>query len=405
MNNLKWLSVKRKLDDLKDYEKNPRTMSKHDFDRLVKSLKENGYHNRLLVDTDNTIIGGHMRKKALVMAGLTPSDEVEILMPNRKLTEEEFKRINIQDNLPFGDFNIDMLANNFEIEELKEWGMPETWLPDVKKTGLTDDDEVPEVEKPKSKQGDIWILGNHRLMCGDSTSKEAVDKLVNNQKVDMVFTDPPYGMNLNTDWSKLESKLKFFTDKDSKGRGTKYNSVIGDNQSFSPDFILKNFNQCKEIFLWGADYYSERLINKNEGSWVVWDKRVNEQMDKIYGSSFELCWSKNKHRREIARITWAGCFGHNKKIDGGKRSHPTQKPVNLAEWFFDKWGKGLINIVDLYGGSGSTLIACEKTDRKCFMMELNEYYCDVIINRWQNYTGKEAVLESTGELYNSMDLK
>ena len=251
------------------------------------------------------------------------------------------------------------------------------------------EDNIPEVHHPISKLGDIWQLGNHRLMCGDSTDKECVDKLMNGKKADMVFTDPPYGMNLDTDFSGMKSKLF-------KGKtgGSDYTKVIGDNDDFKPELIttiFNNFNYCKEIFTWGADYYAELLPNKNDGSWIVWDKRLNDSADKMYGSCFELCWSKNKHKRDIARIKWAGIFGMEKQ-DTKNRVHPTQKPINLIFWFLNKYSKKNDLIVDLFGGSGSTLIACEYLNRNCYMMELDPKYCDVIITRWERLTGRKAVL-------------
>ena len=139
------------------------------------------------------------------------------------------------------------------------------------------------------------------------------------------------------------------------------------------------------------------MPNKNNGSWIVWDKRANgnddiEQdylSDKMYGSCFELCWSKTKHKRDIARIKWASIFGKEQEFDH-KRHHPTQKPIKLSQWFLEKYSKENDNILDLFGGSGSTLIACEQLNRKCYMMELDEYFTQVIISRWEKLTGKKA---------------
>lgn len=195
-------------------------------------------------------------------------------------------------------------------------------------------------------------------------------------------------MNLNTDWS------------GANGTGNKYEQGIVDD--FHPemiDLILKL--NVKETFLWGADYFAELLPDKNKGSWVVWDKRSNDetkeefisQSDKMFGSCFELCWSKNKHKREIARVKWAGIFGTEKEFDR-KRVHPTQKPTKLAAWFLEKYSKENDNVLDLFGGSGSTLIACEQLNRKCYMMELDPKYVDVIIKRYEKFTGKKAVKEN-----------
>ena len=147
--------------------------------------------------------------------------------------------------------------------------------------------------------------------------------------------------------------------------------------------IISDYESHDEVLLFGADYYAHS-IPQNIGSWFVWDKRGDDSADKMFGSCFELCWSKKKHKRDIIRIKWAGIFGMEKEHDK-KRKHPTQKPVALILWFFEKF-KGE-NIVDLYGGSGSTLLAAEKTNKKTFLMELDPKYCDVIIQRWCEYTG------------------
>ena len=150
----------------------------------------------------------------------------------------------------------------------------------------------------------------------------------------------------------------------------------------------------KETFIWGADYFAELLINRNDGSWIVWDKQnngegCNDSYDKMFGSNFELCWSKQKHKRALARVLWKGFFGMQNE-DTKKRVHPTQKPTELASWFFTKFSKENNIILDLFLGSGSTLIAAEKLKRKCYGMELDEKYCDVIIERWEQFTGQKA---------------
>ena len=204
-------------------------------------------------------------------------------------------------------------------------------------------------------------------------------------KADMVFTDPPYGMNLDTDYSKMSGN---------EGSGTKYEQGFVDE--FNPKMIeniFSFFSKVKEIFLFGADYYAEFIPNRNNGSWIVWDKRENEEtqanVDNRFGSMFELCWSKNKHKRAIVRFMWAGMM--KQKDYDSIRCHPTQKPAKLCALFIEKYGKKNDIIADLYGGSGSTLIACEQTNRRCFMMELDPKYIDVIINRWETFTGQKAV--------------
>lgn len=253
------------------------------------------------------------------------------------------------------------------------------------------DDAVPEVEeKAVSKRGEMYELGNSILMCGDSTNAEDVARLMNGAKATMIFSDPPYGMRLDTDYSKMngsDKNIEFKQVKKVVGSKT-YNKVEGDNEDFKPELIqtfLDNFPDVKEMFLWGADYYAELLEDKNNGSWIVWDKREeNEQFDKMFGSMFELCWSKNKHKREIARVRWCGVFGTEQEFDK-KRYHPTQKPIKLVEWFLNRYSKENDLVVDLYGGSGSTLIGCEEKGLQSRVMELDPKYCDVIRRRYTKW--------------------
>jgi DNA modification methylase len=252
-------------------------------------------------------------------------------------------------------------------------------------------DHIPEVAQNELnvKLGDLYQLGEHRLLCGDCTDKSNVDKLMDGEKADMVFTDPPYGMNLDTAMSGRQ------TEKDGWLSNPKnYSKVIGDGEDFHPGLIttvFDNFGYVAEVFLFGADYYAELIPDRKKGSWVSWDKRAGVETMKWSTSEFELCWSKQRHHRKVARITWSGILGTEQEHDHSSgRTHPTQKPTKLAEWFFDHWGKDKINIVDLYLGSGSTLIACEKTKRKCYGMEIDPHYCSVIIKRWQEFTGNTA---------------
>ena len=372
------------IDKLKAATYNPRQISTKQYKDLKESITKFGLVDPIIVNKCYTIIGGHQRYK--ICKDLEYKDIGCIILD---LDKEQERELNIRLNKNTGEFDMDILANEFDIDELVDWGFKHIDLDiniDKITEGNTEDDHIPEVKESRVKLGDVWQLGKHRLMCGDSTKESDVAKLMNGEKADMVFTDPPYGMNLNTDYSDMKYEFK-----GSKG-GNKYNKVIGDNNDFKPELIttiFKNFDYCKEVFIWGADYFAEYIENKNNGSWIVWDKRLDESADKMYGSCFEMCWSKNKHKREIARIKWAGIFGMEKE-HYKKRVHPTQKPMLLTEWFFNKWGKGLSIVVDLYLGSGSTLIACEKTNRTCYGMELDTKYCDVIIERWEQFTGQKA---------------
>ena len=369
-----------------------------EYEKLKRSMQEFGYVEPIVWNKrTGNIVGGHQRYKVLLDIGISEVDCVVVDMDetkekalnlalNKIQGDWDYEKLkDLLQELDTGEFDLELTGFDMdEIEELiAQIHVPEEII----------EDEVPEPpEEPITKPGDLWILGRHRLLCGDATKKEDVERLMDGKKADMVFTDPPYGMSLNTDWSSAKPSSKFAKEKNVIG-GKKHRPVIGDNEDFVPILITSvfdNFSYCDEIFLWGADYYSELLINKNSGSWLVWDKRIDESMDKMYGSCFELCWSKNKHKREIIRVRWAGIFGTEQEFDH-KRFHPTQKPIKLCSWFINKFSNIGDIVVDLFLGSGSTLIACEQANRICYGMEIEPIYCDVIIRRWEAFTGQKAV--------------
>lgn len=396
--------VYKKVNDLIPYINNSRTHSEEQVNQIVASINEFGFTNPLLIDEKDNIIAGHGRLLAskklkmeevpcIVLSGLTEAQKKAYIIADNKMAlnagwNEELLKLELE-NLKELDF--DLKLTGFDIDELDD-----IFQVEEEQKIVEDDFDIEPPEEPKAKLGDIYQLGNHRLMCGDSTSEEDVEKLMNGNKADMVFTDPPYGMNLDTDFSGMKNKLDFAKEKGFTG-GKKYEQGIVDD--FNPKMIdLIMSLDVKEIFLWGADYFAELLPNKNDGSWIVWDKRANGNddieedysSDKMYGSCFELCWSKNRHKRDIARVKWAGVFGTEQEFDH-KRYHPTQKPIKLCEWFIKRYSNDDNFILDLFGGSGSTLIACEQLNRKCYMMELDPKYVDVIIQRWENFTGKKAI--------------
>lgn len=228
--------------------------------------------------------------------------------------------------------------------------------------------------------GDLWQIGEHRLLCGDSTKRGDVERLMGGQKAQMVFTDPPYGMFLNTDFDQM-----FAADNRHRKTGDRFDKIVGDNEDFNPlliESIFSNFSDVGEMFIWGADYFSELIPDRASGSWVVWDKRLDENMDKVSGNTFELCWSKQKHKRLIARILWSGHHGMQKD-DTRTRVHLTQKPTELVKWFFVNWGKTGDIVVDVFAGSGTTLVACQNLNRKYYAIEISPNYCAVILERMQ----------------------
>ena len=395
--------------ELTEFQGGLKERTQADYDKAKKSILKYGWSFVLYYWNDGKtkwIIDGHNRVtvlKQLEKDGyfIPPIPAIEVFCKDRKEAKEKLLRL----NSTFGKLTKESVLEFAEDIDLNfdEIALPDSVIDFTDQSGevaeTEGDDEAPEVDEksePVSKRGEMYELGNSILMCGDSTSAEDVARLMGGEKADMVFTDPPYGMRLNTDYADMNGAKKNIEFKQRKKvvGGKTYNKVIGDNDDFKPELIktvFENFGYCKEIFLWGADYFAELLEDKNEGSWVVWDKRDNnEQFDKMYGSMFELCWSKNKHKREIARVRWCGVFGTETEFDK-KRYHPTQKPIKLVEWFLTRYAKKGWLVVDLFGGSGSTLIGCEKNNIRCRTMELDPHYCDVIRKRytkWAKENGK-----------------
>ena len=383
--------VMRKVGDLIPYVNNSRTHSDDQVAQIAASIKEFGWTNPILVDGDNSIIAGHGR---LMAARKLKMDEVPTIELDY-LTDVQRKALIIADNKLALNSDWDLGLLSLELEELQGLyfdlaltGFSDDELAKLLEPeqvdGLTDEDAVPDVpDEPITKPGDIYQLGNHRLMCGDSTSIDAVEKLVNNTKIDLCYTDPPYGINEKGDRSKRTGAAE----------GTKYVDFKDDTIDYAVEayqIVEGALNVPRQVW-WGANYYCHALPQSN--NWFVWDKRVDDKQ-KDTQSDCELAWVKSKWSSvRIFRHLWKGMMKDSER--GQHRVHPTQKPVALAEWSFDYF-KEVSTVLDLFGGSGSTLIACEKTNRLCFMMEFEPHYCDVIVKRWEEFTGKKAVLLNGG---------
>lgn len=387
-----------------------------DYDKIKLSICKFGFSFPFFIwknGKTNYLIDGHGRFATLCKMQkdgylIPPLPVVYIQCKNKAEAKQKLLRLNSQYGRMSKESVLEFAEDiNLDFDEI---ALPDTTIDFADQSGevaeTEGDDEAPEVDEksePVSKRGEMYELGNSILMCGDSTDAEDVARLMGGEKADMVFTDPPYGMGLDTDYSSMKNKLEFAEGKNIKN-GKKYAQGIVD--AFKPELIttvFENFGYCKEIFLWGADYFAEMLEDKNNGSWVVWDKRASaendpekdESADKMYGSCFELCWSKNKHKRDIARVKWAGVFGTEKEFDH-KRYHPTQKPIKLIEWFLTRYTRGGQLVVDLFGGSGSTLIGCEKNNIRCRTMELDPHYCDVIRKRYTLYAKQNGLKITSG---------
>lgn len=384
------------INDLKPYTNNAREHHAEDVTAIMNSIREFGFSDPIGVwGKDNIIVEGHGRLEAAKKLRL---NEVPVIHLDH-LSDEQRRAYGLAHNrtAELSEWDLDML--DLELDEIEDIDMTQFGFLDIEEpedAQQVAEDEPPEEVESRVDPGDIWVLGDYRLICGDSTDMGVIEALTEGNKMDVLFTDPPYGMNLDTDYSSMVNRLGITQEKNLTG-GKKY--AQGKVDEFHPEMITTCLSvDADEVFLWGADYFAELLPNKNDGSWIVWDKRANGNddvdedysSDKMYGSCFELCWSKKKHKRDIARVKWAGVFGTEKEFDH-KRWRPTQKPIALASWFLERYSKDGQSVLDLFGGSGSTLMACEQLGRKCYICEMDTHYCDVIITRWENLTGEKAV--------------
>lgn len=389
-----------KIESLKPAEYNPRKDLKpedEEYQKIKKSITEFGYVAPVIVNSNMTVIGGHQRLKVLKELGYT---EVECVVVD--LDQKEEKALNIALNKISGDWDndkleellaelkqtdIDMDITGFSFDEVDEI------LKDI--TGSKEDDfdldqALNEIEEPISKRGDVWILGKNRLMCGDSTQKEDVIHLMNSQEADMLLTDPPYNV-------------------DYEGKTSEALKIENDNMSETEfyNFLLDSFKNMFDSIKYGGSAYvfhadTEGLNFRNAfkscgfklAQCLVWVK-----------NTFVMGRQDYQWRHEPILYGWKPGAGHY-FVDNRKQStvlefdkpsrnaeHPTMKPVDLLVYLIKNSSKENDLILDLFGGSGSTLIAAEQTQRRCYTMELDPKYCDVIIKRWENLTGEKAILE------------
>ena len=363
--------VELSINEIKPYEKNPRKNDKS-VDKVANSIKEFGFKVPIVIDKDKVIVCGHTRYKASKKLGLS---KVPCVVAD-DLTEEQIKAYRLADNKVGEDSLWDMDLLNEELEDIFELDMTEFGFDFAEEeTEVEEDDfemEVP--EEPKAKLGDIYKLGNHRLMCGDSTNIEDVKKLTNNERIDMLFTDPPYNVAFN-------------------GRSGKFDVIKNDNLSENDfaNFIDETINTIKAVnapihYIWcNWNFYGILQGKLDYKSCIVWAKNVFG-MGKGYRHQHEFCLFNGRIDENIKNETdlWQVKKDHN-------YVHPTQKPVELS---FRAIGNhsGVQTVLDLFGGSGSTLIGCEQRKVNCYMMEYDPKYVDVIIARWEQFTGQKAEL-------------
>jgi DNA modification methylase len=349
------------------------------------------------------LVGGHQRLKVLKEQG---AKDIEVSVVDLKPSRE--KALNLALNKAQGDWDLPKLKDllqeldtgefdigitGFDEKEIEDL-MNQLYVPDENEK----DDDVPEVpDEPVTKKGDLYRLGEHRLLCGDAIVIDDVERLMDGQKVDMVFTDPPYSVNYE---KKNRDVLK----------SKSYSKITNDDLSVQD--IAKD--------LWKPSFDNMALYSKDGASIYVTMPQGGDQMMMMmmmmmdsWQVKHELIWVKSSPVFSMGRLDYDymhepiiygwkknhqfyGNGEHKKSVwfidRDGNKSHPTMKPVALMGNAINNSSKMEDNILDLFGGSGSTLIACEKLNRKCYMMELDEHYCDVIVKRWEDYTGKKAEL-------------
>jgi DNA modification methylase len=369
-----------KINNIKPNPRNPRIIKDERFDKLCTSLREfpEMLEKRPLVcftDTDGkfVVLGGNMRLKAAKEIGLK---ELPIVLAD-DWTAEQKDQFLIKDNIGFGEWNFDELAADWDVEQLEAWGLEHDWETEQQLEAVEDDFDTTPPEDPITVLGDLYEIGEHRLLCGDSTDSDQVARLMNGEKADMVFTDPPYGMKYIPNHNKeRENNKKGISYKNVKHQ----TMIIGDDEDFDPSFLMQFFSYCKEQFWWGADYYIDKIKDFYKGNLIVWNKRFGIETMDWSSSHFELCWSKQSHLKEVINVKWFGVQGTEKQ-DVRTRIHPTQKPLELINHFLNKYSKENNLIADLFFGSGSTMVASHQLNRKCYGMELDCRYADVIVKR------------------------
>jgi DNA modification methylase len=357
-----------KISEVKSNPNNPRLIKDDKFAKLVKSIKEFPKMleiRPIVVNADMIVLGGNMRLKACKEAGLK---EVSIIFAD-DLTQEEQKQFIIKDNVGFGEWDWEQLANEWDVDQIQEWGLD---IPDFGVTELPaaeeDDYEMPEELHTDIVLGDLFEIGEHRLLCGDSTCSDTVAKLMNGEKADMVFTDPPYGIKV------VKSEMvgaNFGVAK--KG---KYSEVIADDTTetaneFYQTCISLGFDK---FIIWGGNYFTDFLPFSD--GWLIWNKRAGTDIRNTFADG-EMAWCSFHTPIRIYDQLWNGMIREGEK---DKRVHPTQKPIRMLSEIIEDHIRGEL-IFDGFLGSGSTMVASQQLGRKCYGMELDPKYCQVIVDR------------------------
>lgn len=386
------------VDKLTPYINNAKEHPDKQVKKIASSIKNYGWDQPIVVDEDFEIIKGHGRLEAAKHLGL---EKVPVIVRD-DLSDAEKKASRLADNRT-AESDWDEEALQSEIEELDEQGF------DTELTGFDEDeldtflgDEATDVKEDEPKdlsgedretetvKGEKIVMGDHILVCGDSLDEEIREKTHPGGEPDLILTDPPYGIDIVND-NRVGVSGPKAEDKGSIGGGgvveaNTYKPVEGDDTDFDPSFLLDNYDT--RIMIFGGNHFTEDLPQRPH--WLVWDKKTKEEMDKNNFSDAELVWTNlNKKTTDIYRFMWSGMITEGNQ-DEDERIHPTQKPVGLLGDILKDYSEEGETVFDPFAGSGSLVIAAEQLERKARVIELDPHYCDLIKERWEDFTGKTA---------------
>jgi len=376
MKEFKEMVEKVKISSVIPNKDNPRVLKDDKFKKLVKSIQEFPEMleiRPIVVNSEMIVLGGNMRLEACKKAGVK---EVTILKAEH-LTEEQQREFIIKDNVGFGEWDWDIIANEWDSEQVEEWGLDIPVFEGVEELEAEEDEfDVPDGGiETDIVVGDLFEIGEHRLLCGDSTDSDSVAKLMNGEKADMVFTDPPYGISV-VQGNKVDRDKSFGTvggDKIVKSKT--YSEIIGDDTT---DTARDFYNNCislgfENFIIWGGNYFTDFLSPSM--CWLIWDKENTGNFADV-----EMAWTSFNKGAKLYKWQWNGMIRKgDKNIEGKTRVHPTQKPVGLFGDIFNDFTFDIC--FDGFLGSGSTMVASHQLKKKCYGMELDPKYCQVIIDR------------------------
>jgi len=429
----------RKLSEVTPYEGNPR-QNDAAVDAVVASIREFGFRQPIVVDAEGVIVCGHTRYKAAVKMGL---EKVPVHVA-KDLTPEQIRAYRIADNktadLATWDYDLlpielaDLQAANFDLDLIgfSQDELAELLDPGVKE-GLTDPDEVPEPpDEAVTQPGDLWVLGDHRLLCGDSGNPEHVDRLIDGAKIHLVNTDPPYNVKVEprsnnaiaaglSSFQGTKHHQRFDVERHPEKSKPTQKKMRAKDRPLENDFVSEEaFDQLlaawfgniarvlhpgRAFYIWGgyANCANYPPVLKATGLYfsqaIIWVKEHAVLTRKDFMGNHEWCfygWREGAAHQFLGPNNAVDVWSI-KKVNPQSMIHLTEKPVELAVRAIQYSSRTGENVLDLFGGSGSTLIACEQTDRKAFLMELDPLYCDVIVQRWENFTGRKAEHQEAAE--------